>query len=370
MRASAARFLMLSAWLVMGCLLGSGGAQTPLPSVIYKLAFKPGEAIGGFPLRGTLNPPFSCTSDGTAFLDVVLRESMYSPPIELLLSVSLTGDIHEFRLDRLTELHDVMQKGYFAWESGVAFLVIASREDKPTKEEIVSSDGSKHEIRRNTAERHDYVVVFDRNGEYKRLTRLNSSFPLQKVAVLPSGAMLAYGFSTQDHTPQLAMLNEDGTLLKIIDIPKGTAPASVFRPESQSKRVPPALIKPIDLVPFRDSIIVLQKESRFPLISVNESGAVRIIRPKLERDQQVDSVISSDETLHAIVRAGKSTWIDELDEEDGAILKQVDLPNTLDLNIACVHEGKFLAFRAEDGNLMPLVGTVHPMATKVSAPHQ
>lgn len=66
---------------------------------------------------------------------------------------------------------------------------------------------------------------------------------------------------------ELAMLNDDGTLLKILEIPTNSAPASMFGTLDRSGRGPAIFAKPVPLVPYCDSIIVVLNKSKFPLLS-------------------------------------------------------------------------------------------------------
>src|ERR1035438_5318089 len=109
---------------------------------LYRISFERGESVPGVAASQAIAMPLECTSDGTAFVYMVPQPPRYSsgkylPPVEQLVSVRPSGEAHEFRLDQLTDLYDLQQKGYYASESNVVSLVIAALEDEQGKEAFV-----------------------------------------------------------------------------------------------------------------------------------------------------------------------------------------------------------------------------------------
>jgi len=350
----------------------SGPAPAP-PAPFFRITFERGEPVAGVTATGAVAVPFECTSDGTAFVNMLhpfspetqsalsSHFSKYSEPLELV-SVPPSGEAHEFRLDQITDLYDIRLKAYYASESGVLFLVIAASEDKQGKQEFVSSDGAKHEIAANLAEHHDYLVAFDRKGDYKETIQLDDTLAIQKVAAFPSGMLLSFGFDRQDRTPKLFMLKDDGSLLKFLEIPRGAAPTSVFRTQFDNGEGPAVFVKPVQLLPRGDTILVVQNKSKFPVLEVNEAGAVREIKPKLPEGMQINSLIPSDGNLYAQIDGFKNGLIYELNPQDGSVVRRLEVANNAipAEPVACVHDGKFLAFYHGEGKLIPLVGTAQP----------
>jgi hypothetical protein len=156
-------------------------AKSAAPAPLYSISFERGEPVAGVAASPAIALPFQCTSDGTVFVDMMLQSRPNSFPVEQLVSVHPSGEAHEFRLDQLTDLYDVMRKGHYASESSVTFLVIAAAEDKQGKEAYVTSDGTKHEVTRNLADRHDYILIFDREGNFKKKLQMDDSFAVQRV---------------------------------------------------------------------------------------------------------------------------------------------------------------------------------------------
>src|SRR5947208_942626 len=79
----------------------SGPQSTQTPGPLYRITFEHREIVGGGVSSSRMfAAPFECTDDGTVFVNMLLQPSKLSPPVEMLVSVSLSGEIHEFRLDQ------------------------------------------------------------------------------------------------------------------------------------------------------------------------------------------------------------------------------------------------------------------------------
>lgn len=352
---------------------GTHSASSPAP--LYRISFRRGEPIAGVAASRAIAMPFQCTSDGTVFINMVLQASAYSVPAEQLVSIPPSGEAHEFRLDQLTDLYDIMRKGYYASESNVAFLVIAASEDKQGKETFVTPDGTKHEVTRNLADRRDYIVLFDREGNYKKKLQIqiDDTFAIQRIGVFPSGTFLALGFDTQDHSPRLALLQDDARFLRFLEMRKRDAPETMFGMKDSPGKGVVISIAPSQFVPHRDSIIIVQNNSKYPLLEVNEAGAIREIKPKLPEEAKINGLIPSDEGLYAQTSEASDGLIYELNPQDGKVIRSLQVDkSTSELGVACVHDGKFLSFEHADGKLNPLIGTPEPAVsaekTKPSPP--
>jgi hypothetical protein len=336
----------------------SRSSVTPL----YSISFQRGEPVAGVAASRAIALPFQCTSDGTVFVDMMLQSLPSSVPVEQLVSIPPSGEAHEFRLDQVTDLYDVLGKGYYASESSVAFLVIAASEDKQGKEAYVTSDGTKHEVVRNLADHHDYIVIFDREGNYNKKLQMEDTFAVQRLGAFPSGAFLVLGFDKLDHSPRLALLQDDAKFLRFLELHKGDAPRTMFGMKDRPGKGVAIYIAPSQLVPHGDSILIVQNKTNFPLLEVSEAGMIREIHPKLPTGTQIDTLIASDQNLYAAVNPKDNGAIYELNAQDGSVIRRFALPDGPRSPVACVHDGKFLSFEHGDGKLVPLIGTAEPAA--------
>ena len=338
-------------------------------SPLYRIVFKAGDPVPGIGAMPAIRLPFECASDGTVYISMVQALGTGSPPRNLspyspsllLTSVSPAHEAHSFPLDQVPDLYDIQDIGDYASESKVIFLVRATREDKQAKQNYITSDGTQHEFAGNSAEHHFYIVMFDRKGDYQKTVQIEAGFRTNRLGLFPSGTFLAYGYDEADHAPKLAMLKDDGTLLKFLDIPKGDVPESAFGTQDASGKGPAMYVAPVQFVGQGHFIYVVQNKTTFPLLEVNEAGAIRAIKPKLPDGVQINTLVPSGENLYARVTEIQDGSIYELTAQDGVILRRFQVGDKESgADVACVHDEKFLSFQHSDGKLVPLIGTAEP----------
>jgi len=151
--------------------VGQGNPSVP-PR--YTISFKRGDPAAGIVATPAIVLQFECTSDGTVFVSfasVVPANSGLPPPPGLppmlLTSIPRSGNGRTFHLDQAPGLYTSEEIDHFASDSGVLFLVKASHENKPEKRAYTV--GKYHgEYTINTAEQSPYILIFNREGEFKR----------------------------------------------------------------------------------------------------------------------------------------------------------------------------------------------------------
>jgi hypothetical protein len=315
--------------------------------------------------------PLECASDGTLFTSMVQALGTGSPPRNLspyspsllLTSISPSREAHSFPLDQVPDLYDLQDLGDYASESKVIFLVKAARENKQAQQGSDTPGVSGSGVTKNTAEHHFYIVLFDRQGNYQKTVQIEAGFRVNRLGLFPSGMFLANGYDETDHAPKLAILKDDGTLLKFLEIPKGDAPESALGTKDASGKGPAVYVAPVQFAGQGHFIYVIQNKTKFPLLEVNEAGAIRAVEPRLPEGMQISRLVPSDENLYARVNEIRDGSIYELNAQDGAVLRRFQVANNESgADVACVHDGKFLSFEHSDGKLVPLIGTAEPAA--------
>jgi hypothetical protein len=162
------------------------------------------------------------------------------------------------------------------------------------------------------------------------------------------------------------MLKDDGALLKFLEVPKGDVPESAFGTKDASGKGPAMYVAPVQFVGQGHFIYLVQNKTKFPLLEVNEAGAIRTIQPKLPEGVQINTLVPSDENLYARVTEVQDGSIYELNTQEGTVLRRFQVDNSESgADVACVHDGRFLSFEHNDGKLVPLVGAAEP-ATDVA----
>lgn len=343
--------------------------SVPVSAPLYRISFERKDAVAGIDASPAIKLPFECTSDGTVFVDIVpvggqVQPPKYAPPPLLLTSVSPAGHANTFPLDQVTEqLYDVREVDHYASESSVIFLVKAASENELTKQTYTKPDGTQAEFTKNTADRHSYIVLFSRDGEYKKTIETDVSIEIQQIGVFPSGTFLAFGYDEKDHSPKLEMLRDDGTLMRTLQINKNDVPESLFGTKDGGGKGRAVYITPAQLVPEGHSILVVQNKIAFPLLEVSEAGEIRAIHPTIPNEMQIEGLIASGQNLYARVNPKDEGAIYELNAQDGTVMRRFELTDGRTASgVACVHDGKFLSFEHGEGKLIPLIGTAEPVA--------
>jgi|GEM_PF-6299890 len=362
--------LLAGALLAIGLSVAAGGQAGPgekatepqrAAAPLFRISFQRGEAVQGLSASPVIIPPFQCTSDGTVFI------SMLRPPDfqgQILTSVSTSREARAFELSQVPELFDLSEVSHYASDSGVVFLVRAAHKNDQTKQGFVTSDGTRGEFPRNATEHSFFIVTFDRAGKYTKTVQVENSFRILRLGAFPSGLLLAYGYAEEDSSPRLALLKDDGTLLKFIQVPDGVAPQAALAKDAKAKSAA-RFIAPVQMVGRGGLIYLVQNKTSFPILEVSEAGAARPIGPQLPAGVQINMLVSSDDDLYARVGETSEGSIYELSSEDGTVIKRFEVVNDESgADIACIHDGKFLSFEHGSGTLIPLVGTPEPVGAK------
>ena len=219
-------------------------------------------------------------------------------------------------LDQVPDLYDIVQNSDYASDSKVVFLLSAAHGSKPP--EAAAGDGAA----KSPVERHFYIVRFDRQGNYEKTIQVDDTFHMHHLGLFPSGTFLAYGADRGNHAPKLAMLKDDGTLSKFLDIPEGDAPESAIGTKDASGKGPAVFVAPVQFAGQGHFFYLLQNKTNFPLLEINEAGAIRAIKPKLPSGMQIETLVPSDENIYVRTKDISAGAIYELNPQDGSILRR------------------------------------------------
>ena len=338
----------------------------------FAISFQQGEKISGLEVSPVVLLPVQCTSSGTIFLNLLQLPDFRN---QLLESVSVAREVHQFHPQQVPDLYDVRVIDYFASDSGVSYLVQAAQENETVRQTVTTSSGESWDETRNPKDHHYYVLRFDRDGSYKGRARIDDQVPhfnFQRLGVFSSGTMLAYGFDAVTHQPQLVLLKQDGMLLTFVQVSGEALPASGF--QLKQNREESATVAPVQILPEGPFLLVGQiasgkrspSDKKYPLLEVSEAGAVRAIQPKIPVGSYISMLVASDSGIYARVAGADEGFIYQVSAEDGRILARFYEPKGTSFE-ACIHDNKFFAFDQPDAStLTPLVGSPKPLAVNVA----
>jgi hypothetical protein len=175
---------------------------------LYRISFQEGEPVPGIGAMHAIKLPFECTSDGTIFISMVQPLGVGSRPSYLadfanpmlLTSFSRAGKAYTFPFDQVSDLYDVREIDHYAAESEVVFLVRATHEDPKAKPAVSNGEETAADRKRNAEAHHFFLVVFDREGKYKRTLQMEDTFEVTQFGLFSTGMYLVYGYDRTDHS--------------------------------------------------------------------------------------------------------------------------------------------------------------------------
>ncbi len=348
--------------------------SSSIPQV--ELTLSKDDKMPAVPSTGIWEIPLMCSSDGTPFIEMAVVGEKGIGIENVLVSISKDG-ARNFVLKKAPGLHAVREKGFFPGDSAVAFLVNATRDERESKQTIIVANGERHERTGKFGEKHDFIVIFDRKAEYKETIELDLPFAALRIGIFPSGNFLVVGFDQFRRAPQLVILREDGTLLRLLDFPRRY---SVQGNESKSQerawsRLPAGgattfVLSGAQLVSSGRSLLLVVPRTT-AVLEVTEGGEVSRHPLSIPQGFALDSFIPSGSGWYVSLRKTSGDGnqsspvamhelppavIYEFNPQDGTPVRKI-IPVHTDAHVACQHEGEFLALQVDsDMNFVVLRG--------------
>jgi hypothetical protein len=274
--------------------------QYSLPTTTLNLA--DGKPLLGLPSAAVMGSPMVCSPDGNTFIEVYADTKN---PVNLfpnIYKISTSGEVK--RLDRRvpTDYQRLFLRSSFAGEHMIVSLIDAS--GKKTS----SSDPLKSEA--------DFISIIDLDGGSAKLIELDLKFQPLRVAILPSGKFVVLGLDTVNIVPVLALLNEDATLLKSIDLDNRKYDSSRELRDTynvkgndndtakRKQNLLGALIS-ASFTPYGSKVLLVQPGTNLPIHILGESGDEGMVSISLPSNYLIQNILGSEKTNTWIVRAQK-----------------------------------------------------------------
>jgi hypothetical protein len=337
-----------------------------LPS--FKLDFKPQPAIPGVVASPVFVLPVVCSSDGVPFVDF---PDLTDPPQQTVYSLDPKG-ARAFSAKSVTGLYDIRFQSFFAADSIVGILVNATKDDKHSESTYYPMPGiSKQAVPYYTGEHHDYVVEYDRDGNYKSTVDLPTAYHFWRVAALSDGSLLALAYDRANSAPRLLLLDSGGQIVRTLLIPSKMLDSPDLR-QGESRGALNLALGESSLswwlfAPSRNQILLYQAHARAPVLEVGAGGAVREVPLEAPKGYVLDSIVpANDRWIVRYSRKGASNGPGAVDarpesgnyalyvvnSSDGSLETRID-PGTGPLfNIACEQDGVFTAFSMDSDRVI------------------
>jgi len=316
--------------------------------------------------------PMGCSPDGAAFLETASPSDLQK---NALSSLAVSHDSYSavnYSLDTISDLHDARLRSYFAAESEVLVLANATRDDALSTSKrtlVVPSTGESFERNIKSGRRHDYLVTFDRRGNYKSAVELDVPFKVSKVAVFASGQFLVIG-SDSEHKTIVAFVSADGSLQRFLDAEKPLLGSEkmmeavgVLKKQSPAVQANPHPILGLaQIVPFQDKLLFALSGMRW-ILEITPGGAIRRVPIRLPPGLVIDHFIPSQEMWYIALRTygaesnqDQESAFYEVSPFNGTITKRLETTPEYVSEIACEHDGEFRALLYDVNGQILLIG--------------
>jgi hypothetical protein len=297
---------------------------------------------------------FSCTSDGSVVVNSYLLPDKSARRNRWVLhTISSSGKVVSFDFKKINDIALRDDQDAAAHDVGDHDVDFLFGQLGGSKHDGLPQDGRPAEPPKW------FVARFDRDGGYHGATELNlSRLVPQRMAAFDNGDLLLFALDETNRQAQLIRYSVIGQKVHYY-----------FADAEFAKKDPGAGL-PVDrgpnpermelfrlsvsmflsqLLHYKDSILLLQKDENTPLFQAFPDGSVRTIKlPKVE-GFGLGELIPSDDQIYVQYRKPNANLnrsdqmlILELDANTGEELRRIE-PG--DLEVACVHQGVFRVIR-------------------------
>ena len=313
---------------------------------IHEIVFGDASPIEGITATPALVLPLKCTSDSTAFLQMVTPETgqttLYS--VHGTTGIPVSGS-------PVPDLRDVEVQDYFPSDREIAFLVHGTPLKDPSRV------GDRADLHLPKARQPYFIVVFSRKAEYHRTVQLPPNIGADNLAILDSGELVVSSFDLVNQTPRLQVLSADGTLEREIDQPMKGADRVAGLDATLSAAA-------THFSPYGQNVLVWRMGKNDPILEIGPGPIVREIALKLPAGQILADLIPSgtgepwilhadaeDNQLskdHQIVAHVDDRLYYEVSPLDGSLIRKLTIPNISVGALACRTGGHYLSFSTND----------------------
>jgi hypothetical protein len=340
---------------------------TPAPIPAIALDFKPQQSIPGAPSSGAYMAPVECAPDGVPLVAFIDPADWTMPS---LYALDPKGG-HAYAPRSSPGLYDIHFVSYFASDSMVAVQVSATRDS--TQSTRMRRSGGQPQTYYSGAH-HEFLIEFDPNGSYKKTVDLPQQYDFRHIATLPDDTLLALSYDPANRVPLLLLLDSSGEIVRPLELPEAMVsdPAVTQGQSGNGVNVAKAASS-LSWWLFgsaRGRVLLYQARAHSPVLEVGAGGVTRQVQVAGLSGYTPSGVVdSNDRWIMQFRKDGlpDHTAVDthpasgnflyyEVDPNDGALRRRIDLPNDPFVNVACEHDGTIIGFIGErDKQVTPVL---------------
>lgn len=331
------------------------------------IRFSDEKLISGLPSYSGMRPAH-CSADGTVFLDLFADiRNARGRVTEELFSISLDGDTKHVQRARPTDGSGAIAMDFFADEHSVVTLLETTKPKDP--------NDLKAGFDRSYA-----LAVSDHNGDGAEFLPLHLGFRPMKIALLGSG-FLMLGWDEIELSPKLALLKDDGSFYRLIDLEGQAGPPPVYdsRKEALSSPVTRTALRTLQdssFVPYGKRVLLYERGTTAPVRVLSALGEERHVSLQLPAGFLLSDILVSGDSGPWVVRAQSAQdfatfrekhvlenphqRIFEVDPLNGTLLREFVFEKPQPASIVCAESGKLTAvFEDRISDTAPPTGSVN-----------
>jgi hypothetical protein len=272
------------------------GVKGQVPNRILDLTHV--ETLLGLP-AATVTGGTVCSSDGDIFEQVYgVSDKPEVAFFPVIYSVSEQREVKKISLPMPKGYKQFVLGSLFPAESRVVGLIEASQ---PTDSATPLRKG----------ELAVFLATADRDGDRQTIVRLDLGFEPMKAAIFELGEFLVLGNDRANMKPVLAIVHEDGTLDRMLDLDTRTYGEShdldrIYERRTADsntdalRRLMIGALSAAEFIPWGKEVLLVQRGSKLPVYRFDDSGELGAVTIKPPDGFLLDAILGSSE---------KDTWV-------------------------------------------------------------
>jgi hypothetical protein len=331
------------------------------PWQVYNLAFSDKKIVAGVDGSRMIGAQPLCSSEGVLFLETPIPPNYRDRRV---VSLEEHGG-HSFNPGSAPNLYDSRMLSFFPGDTSVAILVRATSDSSESDVSMKSPAGVATTKHVKAGEHRNFILQFDREGNYKSTVDLPSTYEFKRFAELPSGEFLALGYDPVNIVPTLQVINSDGQSVRRIEVP-GYMLEEPTQKQAQNGGDLERMKASTDISFWRfvssmKKVLLYRPNSDEPVLEVSSGGATREVHIETPVGFELDGLVPSADTWIARFRRkgladsdlakpsseGDDYLLFKLNPADGSLVAKLNYTGTSIFGIACEAAGLVSSFSVD-----------------------
>jgi hypothetical protein len=284
--------------------LGQASPRLAPASRERAITFSDTKPVLGLPADGAREQGL-CSSDGLSYFDPASDADGSSRVLDLY-SVATSGEVRHLSRTVPVEFTNAYTRDFFPGDSLVTLI-------EAQKRDTSDPDARPREIQY-------YLYVSDHDGDGSELLPLDLHFKPLKVAQFGSGEFLVLGWEEANRLEELAILKEDGTVRRFVDLDAGTAGAQTRAAGSAGATL--ASLTGAAFVPFGKGVLLTFPGTVKPIRVLNAAGSDFSVSLEIPPGYELHDVLNSGGVTKIVARVEEIPTAQKGKAADGAPPRQ------------------------------------------------